>query len=161
MAIKNYTTQITVEKTVGEIENILSKHGAKKILKEYDGAGNVVGVSFIIDLPIGTVPFKLPIELKAWIALINQAVKDKKLPKRFLNDAEQSRKVGWRVIRDWIDAQMALVETKTVKFEQVFLPYVFDVGTNETVYEKFISNAKKFVTLPENTENNQEVLNNE
>lgn len=147
MAIKNYTTQIDAEKTIMEIESILSKHGARGILKEYNGAGYVTGVSFYIELEGNKLPFKLPLELPAWIALINQAVRDKKLPKRFLNDSIQAQRIGWRVIKDWIDAQMALIETRTVKLEQVFLPYIYDFGTKQTLYDKFLENREKFVAL--------------
>ena len=35
MAIKNYTTTINVNKTIGEIQELLSKHGATAIMTEY------------------------------------------------------------------------------------------------------------------------------
>jgi len=123
MAIKNYTTKIAVEKTVGEIENILAKGGAQRILKEYFGDGSVKAISFIVMVQDRPIAFQLPIDLNAWVALLNLAVSDKKLPYRFRDDSAQAARIGWRVIKDWIDAQLALVQTKTVKIEQVFLPY--------------------------------------
>lgn len=155
MAIKNYTTKILAERTVGEIETILTKSGANKILKDYDGAGNISAVSFMVSIDNKDIPFKLPIDLPAWTALINKAVEEGKLPKRFMHDADQARRVGWRVIKDWIDAQMALVETKTVKFDQVFLPYVYDFKNDQTLYEKFIENKEKFIALPEGSKNGE------
>ncbi len=162
MAIKNYTTKIAVKKTVSEIESILSKHGAKKILKDYDGAGYVTGISFMVETPGGSIPFKLPIDLRAWVCLINRAVDDKKLPQRFRHDADQARRTGWRVIKDWIDAQLAIVETQTVTIEQVFLPYAYDLRTDETMYQKFLSKREEFVALEEPTKEfkqNDEDLN--
>jgi len=50
LAIKNYTTKIDVNKTVGEIESILASHGAKKILKEYYGDGSIESISFIVNV---------------------------------------------------------------------------------------------------------------
>ena len=149
MPIKNYTTKIAVEKTVSEIEVLLARHGAKKILKDYDGAGNVTGISFMVETPAGNIPFQLPIDLKAWTALINKAVDNRKLPHRFREDADQARRTGWRVIKDWIDAQLAIVETQTVTIEQVFLPYAFDIRSNETMYQKFIKKRETFVALEE------------
>jgi hypothetical protein len=32
--------------------------------------------------------------------------------------------VSWRLINDWVEAQMTIVETTMVQLEQVFLPYV-------------------------------------
>lgn len=149
MAIKCYTTKIPVEKTIGEIEKILAQNGAKKILKDYDGAGNIEVISFMVCVGKIDIPFKLPIDLKAWVSLINLAVDERKLPKRIRHDADQARRVGWRVIKEWVDAQMALVQTKTVTIDQVFLPYAYDISTDETLYQKFVENKSKFIALPE------------
>ena len=162
MPIKNYTTKIAVEKTVSEIELILSKHGAKKILKDYNGGGYVTGISFMVETPTGNIPFKLPIDLKAWVTLINKAVENKKLPQRFRHDADQARRTGWRVIKDWIDAQLAIVETQTVTIEQVFLPYAYDLRTDETIYQKFLNKRGQFIAIEETTKEfkqNQKELN--
>lgn len=46
MALKNYTTSISVEKTLSEIQGKLAYVGAKRIMTEYDDTGNVVALSF-------------------------------------------------------------------------------------------------------------------
>jgi len=38
--IKNFSTTIAVEKTIAEIERMLSKYGVTKIMKEFDEFGN-------------------------------------------------------------------------------------------------------------------------
>jgi len=44
-------------------------------------------------------------------------------------------RVSWRILKDWVEAQMALVETHMVTLEQVFLPYaVTDDG--QTIYDR-------------------------
>jgi len=133
MALKNYTTQIKVEKTISEIEEILAKHGAKKILKDYDGGGNIVSVSFMVETPNGCMPIKLPMDARAVSQILQN---DSKLPKRLRGDIEQARKVGWRIIKDWIDSQIALIETHMVKIEEVFLPYAYDMISNKTFFQK-------------------------
>lgn len=50
MALLNYTTEIAVAKTVGEIIGILTAHGARAILQECDDKGAIAGLSFKIDL---------------------------------------------------------------------------------------------------------------
>ena len=47
MAILNYTTTISAEKTVGEIHSILAKAGASEIAYEHSN-GQVVAVKFQI-----------------------------------------------------------------------------------------------------------------
>lgn len=50
---------------------------------------------------------------------------------------EQAARVGWRIIKDWIEAQLALVQTQMVTLDQVFLPYA-RTNTGETVYQRYI-----------------------
>ena len=60
MAIKNYTTTIDVYKSLGEIQGALASHGARKVMVDYDGAGNPTGVTFGIQTPEGLRGFLLP-----------------------------------------------------------------------------------------------------
>lgn len=46
VAIKNYTTEVNVYKSLGEIQEALAKHGARQIMVEYDDGGQPVGVTF-------------------------------------------------------------------------------------------------------------------
>lgn len=146
MAIKNYTTQIASEKTVAEIEKLLTEHNAKRILKEYDAAGHIESVSFMSETGAGLMAFKLPMNREAMRTLINQAVDEGKLAKRFRDDLEQGERVGWRIMRDWIDAQMAMIDIQMVKIEQIFLPYAVN-EEGKTLYESFAE--RKFKGLIE------------
>jgi hypothetical protein len=35
----------------------------------------------------------------------------------------QAVRTAWRIVKDWVEAQMALVETQMVTTQEVFLPY--------------------------------------
>ena len=35
----------------------------------------------------------------------------------------QAVRTAWRIVKDWVEAQMALVETQMVTTRDVFLPY--------------------------------------
>ena len=52
---------------------------------------------------------------------------------------EQANRVAWRIIKDWIDAQMAVLETEMVEMEEIFLPYVLN-KQGQTLYEAFKEN---------------------
>src|SRR5437867_11068451 len=47
---------------------------------------------------------------------------------------QQAYVTAWANIRDWITAQMALIDTGMVKFEEVFLPYMLD-RSGKTYFE--------------------------
>lgn len=126
MAIKNYTTTIDVYKSLGEIQGALASHGARKIMVDYDGAGNPTGVTFGIETPDGNRAFCLPANVAGVRAVFaQQKVKD---------TAGQAERTAWRNVRDWIMAQMAIIEAGQVQMDEVFLPYLTD-GKGRTLYQ--------------------------
>lgn len=133
MPLLNYTTTIAVEKTHGEICRLLAKHGAKSVLSEFDGEGEPTAVSFLIDTPFGERGFRLPANIDAVFKVLSQQYDKGQVQRRFVT-REQAARVGWRIVKDWLEAQMAIVDTQMVTFTQVMLPYmVTEQGT--TVYE--------------------------
>ncbi len=44
--IKNYTTEIPVERTIAEIQKLLADNGARGIALEYDGSGTLKDIFF-------------------------------------------------------------------------------------------------------------------
>jgi len=148
MSLKNYSTSISTEKTVLEIENILSTHGASAILKQYDGVGNITELNFMIDTEFGKIPFKLPMDAQKVLQILKREKimgKASGLSKAESEDISRARMVGWRIIKDWIDSQLALVEVNLVKVEQVFLPYAYDPVKNQTLYE--VIRERKFAGM--------------
>jgi hypothetical protein len=54
---------------------------------------------------------------------------------------EHARDVSWRIIKDWVEAQMAIIETCMVTTARVFLPYAV-TKNGQTVYEYFAGNTQ-------------------
>ncbi len=48
---------------------------------------------------------------------------------------EQAERVAWRILKDWLAAQMALLDIELVKFEEIFLPYI-QLSGGQTVFER-------------------------
>lgn len=46
MPIKNYTTKIDCYKSIGEIQGVLARHGARKIMIDYGESGHPNGIAF-------------------------------------------------------------------------------------------------------------------
>jgi len=135
MPIKNYTTKITVEKTMMEIEKILATHGATHIFKMYNDKGTPTALAFKSVVGEQMVSFKLPLEENKIQMVFKNAVSKKELPSRYWDDLDQARRTGWRIIKDWIDSQMALIEIHVAKFEEIFLPYMYNEKLGKTLYE--------------------------
>lgn len=130
------TTKIDCTKTAGEIMQLLSKHGATQILTLYD-VGEITGLSFIITKNKKDLPFRLPIR---WEPVLEAMGEDRHTPQS-LCKPDQARRVAWRQIKRWIEAQLALLSTGMVQMEEVFMPYLL-VNQKETLYEKI--EASKF-----------------
>lgn len=131
MPLLNYTTKVAAEKTVGEIQRCLAAHGAKAVLSEYDDKGNVIALSFKVSVGNQDIAFRLPSD---WRPVLRILERDRKVPRSF-RTPEQALRVSWRIVKDWVEAQMAIVETKMVQLEQVFLPYAI-MPDGRTLYER-------------------------
>ena len=142
MPIKNYTTSISVEKTIMEIEKILAKFGACNIYKMYNKEANPIGLAFEVIINDNPMGFKLPMREGKVLEVFKKAVHNGEIPKRYWNDIEQARRTGWRILKDWVDSQIALMEIELVKIHEVFLPYMYDRKTGKTLFE--LMEAKNF-----------------
>lgn len=129
MPIKNYTTEIDAYRSIGEIQGVLASHGASKIVLDYN-AGEPVSVAFCIETPGGLRGFKLPANVDGVRGVFAQ---QKVKPK-----PGQAERTAWRNVRDWIFAQMALIEAGQVQLEEVFLPYLTD-NSGRTLFEAYRS----------------------
>jgi hypothetical protein len=118
MPILNYTTQIKYEKTIMEIQKVLVDRGATKIVTDYDN-GMPVGLTFGIEVEGKMLAFSLPAN---YSGVLRAMKRDKKVPKSKLTE-EQALRVSWRIIKDWVEAQMAIVEADLANLDEVFLPY--------------------------------------
>jgi hypothetical protein len=61
---------------------------------------------------------------------------------------EQATRVAWRILKDWIEAQLALIQTGMVSVEQVFLPFA-QSSSGKTLCE--VLRERKFAQLLERT----------
>lgn len=134
MAILNYTTKISATKTIGEITECLVKHGATKIVSDYEGE-TPVAVSFSLPIEGRMVFYLLPANYQGVMKAMNN---DRKVP-RSACTKEQAIRVSWRIIKDWIEAQMAIVEAQLAEMPEVFLPYAITKKGN-TLYNEIKQN---------------------
>ena len=137
--IANYSTTVTALKSIGEIQGMLVAHGAKHILMDYDAEGPV-GLAVIIGTPYGDTPFRLPANIDRVQAVLN------KQRVRTQVSRELASRVAWRILKDWIRAQTAILETEIVSVDQVFLPYMQMGKEGKILYEVMLDHK---LQLPE------------
>jgi len=145
--IKNYTTEVSEEKTVGEIHGLLAAKGVRSIQVVYDDRARPMGISFVVIIENLPIPFKLPCNFEGVKKAMASQYTNRSARYRFeARSEDQVRRVAWRIVKDWIAAQMALIEAEQASLIQVFLPYWRE---GLTVFDKFMGEVFNQKQLPE------------
>jgi len=129
MPILNYTTSVNPIKTIGEITQDLVSRGANKIVVDYDD-GLPTSLTFQMQHKGVSLLFNLPANING----VHECLKKQKVPKKH-RTLEQATKTSWRIIKVWIEAQMAIIDAEIVTPAQVFLPYAV-TKSGKTLYEE-------------------------
>jgi hypothetical protein len=140
MGTLNYTTTVSVDQTVGQCQAILAKAGASHVGIEYED-GHPSGLSFGLRTPHGVRTFRMPVDVQAvWTLLGKQEAAGEfsslRKAKGTFSSQEHAARVAWRVMKDWLEAQIALLEARMATLDQVMLPYLV-VDTDKTLYEAY------------------------
>lgn len=148
------TTQTSDTNTVAKIQHLLANRGAKRVTVEYDGA-RVAAVDFQYTVNGNDVPFRLPCR---WEVIMRRLRNNGRRPRSNDTIENWARRVAWRQILRWVEAQLALIDTGMAKTQEVFLPYAIMFGPNgetKTMFQHI--EEHKFMALPahekENTTN--------
>ncbi|GAI72048.1 unnamed protein product [marine sediment metagenome] len=134
MPLLNYTTKVPVSRTISQIQGILVQHHAKSIMMDYDNNGRIESLSFLILTASGEIPIRLPVDTASTQKVLREQYENREGVSRSQTEEAHAYRVSWRTLKDWIEAQMSLLETGMVKMEQIFLPYVV-TKTGQTVFE--------------------------
>ncbi len=96
MPIKNYTTKIDSHKSIAQIEEILSRAGVNRIVKEYDGDG-VAAVTFCVGTQAGDLAFRLPLRAASILSLMESLCAHLGAVVPFWGKSETHTAISWNV----------------------------------------------------------------
>jgi len=136
MPLLDYTTSVPVARSISVIQAKLVEHGARAVMMKYGNDGKVVALLFEVERPNGNLPIRLPIDADATLRVLQRQAANREIPGRYASK-EHAYRVAWRIIKDWVEAQMSLLETEMVRMEQIFLPYIVERG-GRTLYEVMV-----------------------
>lgn len=137
----NYTTVVPVTRTLSEIQDMLVKRGVQHVATEFL-EGLPCGLSFTLSTPQGEKVYRLPVEVDAMHRLLCKIADEghgalgTKPDTLRRTTIDHAARVSWRVVRDWIRAQLTLVDAEMAKLDQVFLPYMV-LSSGDTVFQVF------------------------
>jgi len=136
--IMNYTTEVAAEKSILDIERLLSKAGVKSVHKEFNGGGETTAFVFSLITGHGEMFFKMPCDVdKVFTVLFDEVKKPQRGTEKRVR--EQANRVAWRILLDSLTADITRLKLQQVTPEQVFLSYMWNPKTGKTLFEKLES----------------------
>lgn len=163
MSVMNYTTKIPAYKTVTEVEYMLMQHGASAIMKTFED-GRINGLTFALPVNGQNIPVKLPVRIPQVLAALQKEKREH--PKKNVTvTMEQAEMVAWRQVKDWIEAQMQMVDLQQMEMVQIFLQGIQDKNydryqsTGSQPAEERQSTGSQPATIEERKESNN-IINN-
>jgi hypothetical protein len=127
----NYTTTIDPSKSATECMGMLAGAGARKISIDMESK-IPVGLSFVIKTRWGDRAFDMPANIEGTYQALVRARRNGGIPPKYVT-REQAARVTWRVLKDWLEVQIAMIEAGLADIEQIMLPYVL-VEPGKTLY---------------------------
>ena len=133
MPILNYTSTVAATRSLAEIQQRLAAHGAQAVTVVYEER-EPIALAFTIEAQT----FRLPANIDAMETILQR------IPRATKTRAQACR-VAWRIIKDWVEAQLALIEARQVSLEQVMLPYLELRPGGPTLYEAYLREGRKLL----------------
>lgn len=147
-ALLNYTTKVPVDRTVQEMQTMLGRAGARRVAVEWDD-GIPCALSFTLNGPHGERLYTLPCDVDAAERVLTAQHSAGTITSHHSpRTRAQAEKVAWRVLKDWLEAQLALIQTTMASMDQVMLPYVH-VDRDLTLYDAWRERETLALLSPE------------
>ena len=160
MFLKNYTSEVPKSTTILRIQQTLLKAGVRSIEMEYGPTGEVAAITFKIQIDEHrNIPVRMPADVEAaqqalWLDYVGgeklspdgsccYSSYKKKRRKDFL---EQGERTAWRLVQDWIEVQLSMIQLRQADPVQVFLPYVWD--GRQTFFQRLKDSGFKALMPP-------------
>lgn len=128
--IKNFSTEVAPEVSIGEIQAQLRKVAIRRCSVEYDDDGEPSGVAFTAETDWGLRSYVVPVDIDGVHRVMSKTQSGK------LATRQQAVRVAWRLAKDWVAVQVAYIEAGAAVFEQIMLPYMrTSPDSDTTVYD--------------------------
>lgn len=145
MNIKNHTSSVPVEKSVMLIEHQLSCAGASTISKWYDENKDLAGISFQIMTNGVPVVFRLPSKWKECEKVFVRQI-SRPNETKLRNARQQAQRTAWKILFEWVQIQVSLIELQQAEVLEVFLPYAYDPAKDMTFFDRVKEGGFKMLT---------------
>lgn len=142
MFLKNYTSDVPASQTIFRIQAVLLKAGVSSINMDFSPSQEVVAITFSIQIDAARPPvqIRMPANVEAaqqalWLDYVgtdklsqdgNSVYWNSRKKKTRADFLQQGERTAWKLVQDWIEVQISMIQLRQADFVQVFLPYVWD-----------------------------------
>jgi hypothetical protein len=149
----NYTTTIPVHQTVVECQTMLAAGGASSVSVHFED-GQPSGLSFTLKTPHGARSFTLPVNFDGVQRMLAEANRKGQLrsdghKNARLEGREHAARVAWRVIKDWLEANLALIAAQMATIDEVMLPYLIVGEDDRTLWQAYREREQAAIEMGE------------
>lgn len=150
------TTEVPPERTAAEISAEIIKAGATQIATDFKN-GQITGLRWTMPVCGQSVAFSMPARVTPVYEILlrrkgfstlwtkeNGILTDKPYHAEIYLKA---RRVAWRQLLRWVQAQLAMIETGMVQPEEVFFAYMFDPVKEQTLFQNYFESTGGFKLL--------------
>jgi len=134
----NYTTSIDVHKTAFECLELLHRYGATRHGLVNRKGGVPIGMTFTIETKWGTRAYEILVESDLTLKVLESYYEKGKIQRRFATK-EQADRVAWRVIKDWLESQLAIIEAGLMSVEKVMSAHML-IEPHKTMLDLYDEN---------------------
>jgi hypothetical protein len=130
---------------MAHIEELLVEIGATNTNKQYENKV-CTGITFLLyDQQLQqTLPFHLKAQVEECFNILWKDVKRPR-PDTKQQLQKQAAKTAWKILSDWTEIQCSMIFLGQAKPLQMFLPYIYDMKTNETFFDKISTGQVKLI----------------
>jgi hypothetical protein len=142
--LKNYTSTVPVINSINKIEYRLAQAGATHIGKTYEKE-RPTGLMF--QLMINNIPNTFQIPAKTEKVYHYMYSQKRKRPTAIQADSirQQADRTAWKILADWVDIQITLIQMEQAEAAEIFLPYHFNHKTGQTLFQEVKENNFKYL----------------
>lgn len=144
------STEVPAERSAMSILSLLQAAGAKSVNMRYSETRDLCGIDFVFAVSVTGAMLEFPFAIPARVeVLVNHMVSQRKhlSVREKAAITAKAKRVAWRQLFRWVEAQIALVDTGMVSVAEVFTPYCID-RSGRTVFEVLMDNRLKMLPAP-------------
>lgn len=145
MNVKNYTSSVDAHISMAKIEKMLVEIGASNINKKYSDK-ICTGITFLYHDTIinQSLAFNLKAQTDECFNILWKEIKRPRSDTKYQTTLQANR-TAWKILSDWVEIQVSMILLGQAKPLQMFLPFVYDVAKDETLYDKVINGQGKIL----------------